>query len=257
MIARTAIAARCDPRQRFAFASATTKRFDAALLPGRERAGYVACDTRVSPPRSTKAVSDPSPSPRPIFLTSGQRPRPRRAPPARRHPRAARQGQWRQGAYVPLEGHGRGHLRRPAGHRPRTRNGGLQVPRWLRLGRHRGTLLTHDTHPRTRLRTHCPSIRRSSETPGRNTPERSGNRGAVRSAGSTACRRLLGDQTRTRRHSSRHTKILPHRRTRDKSLTTPTHATRTRIQSCFQCSFFTNPLVFPAPMFLNNPTRTR
>lgn len=166
MIARTAIAARCDPRQRFAFASATTKRFDAALLPGRERAGYVACDTRVSPPRSTKAVSDPSPSPRPIFLTPGQRPRPRRAPPAWRHPRAARQGQWRQGAYVPLEGHGRGHLRRPAGHRPRTRNGGLQVPRWLRLGRHRGTLLTHDTHPRTRLRMRCPSIRRSKRNPG-------------------------------------------------------------------------------------------
>jgi hypothetical protein len=133
---------------------------------GPGSAGYLACDTRVSLPRSKQAVSDPSPSLQPFFLTLGQRPRPRRAPPAWRHPRAARQGQWRQGPYVPLEGHGRGHLRRPAGHRPRSRNGGLQVPRWLRLGRHRGTLLTHDTHPRTRLRMRCPSIRRSKRNPG-------------------------------------------------------------------------------------------
>ena len=103
--------------------------------------------TRAS--RSIRTRSADTRSPRiPRSFVPGRRGRPRRAPPARRHPRPARQGQRHEGPDVPLEGHGRGHLRRPAGHRPRSRHGGLQVPGRFRPRRHPGT--SRDTASRAR-----------------------------------------------------------------------------------------------------------
>ena len=180
--------------------------------------------TRAS--RSIRARSADTRSPRiPRSFVSGRRGRPRRAPPARRHPRPARQGQRREGPDVPLEGHGRGHLRRPAGHRPRSRHGGLQVPGRFRPRRHPG--MSHDTASHARPdEAHLEKIRlRRGSRDG--LFAESGTDGALRDRRDRA--RRVSPESRSRTRTTR-TRELARRETRAprRALTVPSSPLRRR-----------------------------